>query len=75
MFIRRVNINNLKSLLIELEFRRYDTAIHVRIMANNFNRAPRVKEEAHPGWSLCAWSPKCVTAPLSLPQLTLRDIR
>ena len=49
MFIRRVNINNLKSLLIELEFRRYDTAIHVRIMANNFNRAPRVKEEAHPG--------------------------
>ena len=44
MFIRRVNINNLKSLLIELEFHRYDTAARVSIMAYDFNRTPRVKE-------------------------------
>ena len=44
MFVRRININKLKGLLIELEFRRNDTAVRVRIMVNNLNCAPRVKE-------------------------------
>ena len=75
MFVQRINIDELKGLVIMFKFGHKDTAFRVDIMADNFNGAPRMDKEAHPGLSVCTRRPKSVTAPLSFPKLTLCDIR